>query len=311
MTANRISVVVLTYNRRDELLRNLERLRDHAPGIPIIVVDNGSSDGTADAVQSGFPEVRLVRAPANLGAAGRNLGVAAASTPYVAFCDDDTCWEPGALEEAERLLAGAPRAGVINACVRVGPDGRTDPTCDIMARSPLGPGPGGTTRLLGFMAGACIFRRQAYMEAGGYEPRFFIGGEEALLAFDLAALGWDMLYAGHIFTWHHPSPLRDRPLRADLLNRNAIWTAWLRLRPGPAWRETGLQLRMARGRNASWRVAAATLAGLPWVWRRRAVIPPPVDQQRLCVAGGPLPETGDGLASTFAGATGPTVSDSR
>lgn len=288
MSDPRLSIVVLTYNRREELLGNLARLGRHAPGVPIIVVDNGSGDGTAAAVRQAFPGIRLVRAPANLGAAGRNLGAAAASTPYVAFCDDDTCWEPGALAAAERLLDAAPRAGVISAAVRIGPDGRMDPTCHVMASSPLGPGPAGTMRLLGFMAGACIFRRQAYLAAGGYQPRFFIGGEEALLALDLAALGWDMLYAPHICTWHHPSPLRDRPLRTHLLSRNAIWTAWLRLPWRAACRETAAELREAARRGTGWRVLRAALAGGPWVWRHRRVIPSQVESQRRCVAGGPL-----------------------
>jgi GT2 family glycosyltransferase len=291
MSDPRLSIVVLTYNRREELLGNLARLSRHAVGLPIIVVDNGSGDGTAEAVETAFPEIRLVRAPGNLGAAGRNLGVAAATTPYVAFCDDDTCWEPGALAAAERLLDAAPRAGVISAAVRVGPDGRMDSTCHVMARSPLGPGPAGTMRLLGFMAGACIFRRQAYLAAGGYQPRFFIGGEEALLSLDLAALGWDMLYAPHICTWHYPSPLRDRPLRTHLLSRNAIWTAWLRLPWRVAWRETAEELRQAARRGTGWRVLGAALAGSPWVWRHRRVIPPQVEGQRRCVAGGPLPDS--------------------
>ncbi|ARP89492.1 hypothetical protein CAL14_03630 [Bordetella genomosp. 9] len=283
----RVSVVVLTYNRREELIRNLRRLAANAPGTPIIVVDNGSRDGTAGAVAAAFPAVRVVCAPGNLGAAGRNLGVAAAETPYVAFCDDDTCWEPGALDEAARLLDAAPRAALINACVRVGPDGRTDPTCEIMARSPLGPGPEGTMRLLGFMAGACVFRRDAFLAAGGYEPRFFIGGEETLLALDLAAAGWDMLYAGHIHTWHWPSPQRDRPGRVRLLGRNAIWAAWLRLPLGAAARETLAVLDAARRQGAAWRVAMDALAGARWVWRNRRPIPAETEAQRLLVARGP------------------------
>jgi GT2 family glycosyltransferase len=289
----RLSVVVLTYNRRKELMGNLARLRSHAPGVPVYVVDNGSSDGTADAVAAAFPDMTLVRAPANMGAAGRNLGVAAAGTPYIAFCDDDTCWEASALDEAERMLDACPRAGVISACVHVGPDGRVDPACELMSRSTLGGGPPGTVRLLGFMAGACIVRRQAYLQAGGYEPRFFIGGEEALLALDLAAAGWHILYAPHIRTWHWPSPLRDRPARMNLLNRNAIWTAWLRLPWLSACRETGRELRAAARRGKALRVAIAALQGIPWVLRHRKRIPSDIERQRqLAAAAPPLEHSG-------------------
>ncbi|WP_086068064.1 glycosyltransferase family 2 protein [Bordetella genomosp. 8] len=279
-----MSIVVLTYQRRGELLGNLERLLRRNPGVPVIVVDNGSRDGTADAVAAAYPGVTLVRAPGNLGAAGRNLGVAVATTPYIAFCDDDTCWEVGALAEAQRLLDGAPRAGVINAAVRVGPSGRLDATCLAMSRSPLGRGPLGTTRLLGFMAGACVVRRQAYLQAGGYEARYFIGGEEALMALDLATLGWDMLYAGQVATWHYPSPNRDRPGRRRLLSRNDLWTAWLRLPAGVAWAATWTVLRECRQHGDALRVLGAALAGAAWILRARRCISAAVECQRQRVA---------------------------
>ncbi|WP_066640186.1 glycosyltransferase family 2 protein [Bordetella sp. H567] len=296
--APRVSVVVLTHERRDELLSNLGRLRERHPGVPVIVVDNGSRDGTAQAVAAAFPEVTLVRASGNLGAAGRNLGVSAARTPYIAFCDDDTCWESGALEAAQQLLDAAPRAGVISACVLVGPHGSVDPTCDIMARSPLGPGPAGTMRLMGFMAGACIVRREAYLQAGGYEPRFFIGGEEELLTLDMARLGWEMLYAGHIRTWHHPSPRRDRPRRVHLLSRNALWTAWLRLPLRAAWEETRSVLHQCARPGQAARVLLAALAGVPWILRYRACIPPEVERQRRLVVGPRASATPGTLART-------------
>ena len=80
MNGPRISIVVLTHNRKTELLRTLTQLSD-VRDIPIIVVDNASADGTADAVTKRFPRVELVRLSHNAGAAGRNAGVHAATTP--------------------------------------------------------------------------------------------------------------------------------------------------------------------------------------------------------------------------------------
>src|SRR5690606_12222888 len=77
VTGSLVSVVVLTYNRRDEVLITLERLQANLAGdlsIPIIVVDNGSPDGTAQAIRQRFPAVTVVASHCNLGAAGRNLG---------------------------------------------------------------------------------------------------------------------------------------------------------------------------------------------------------------------------------------------
>src|SRR5579871_4474580 len=96
----RIAVVMITHNRRLEVLRSLDQLRRLPERPRVVVVDNASADGTAEAVESQFPEVEVLRAERNLGAAGRTLGVHHVEAPYVAFADDDTWWAAGALRRA-------------------------------------------------------------------------------------------------------------------------------------------------------------------------------------------------------------------
>src|SRR5690606_30176792 len=107
-----------------------------------------------------------------------------------------------------------------------------------MARSPL-PAEGLPGQaVLGFLAGAAVVRRSAFVQAGGFDARFFIGREEALLAFDLAARGWRMRYMHDLIVHHRPSPNRDAGRRRHLLRRNSIYLAWLRLPFAAAVRET-------------------------------------------------------------------------
>ncbi|CAG2134526.1 hypothetical protein LMG31506_01399 [Cupriavidus yeoncheonensis] len=97
----------------------------------------------------------------------------------MAFCDDDCWWQAGAL--TARILVGETE--------------REDPTSTAMSHSPL-PSAGLRGRMiLGVMTGATAFRTAAYLEAGGYDSRLFIGGEETLLSLRLAALGWALVYA--------------------------------------------------------------------------------------------------------------------
>jgi GT2 family glycosyltransferase len=275
---DRFSVVVLTHNRRNELLRTLAMLRALPEQPSVYCVDNGSSDGTAAAVAADFPEVHLIRLQRNIGAAGRNIGVHATHTPYVAFCDDDTWWAPGSLAQTADVMDRFPRVAAITARVLVGPAEREDPACTRMAHSPLPNEPGlpGTV-VLGCLAGACIMRRSAFLEAGGYQPRFFIGREEALLALDLVASGWTMAYMPAAVVHHHPSPARDIDARHELLLRNALWCAWLRRPWQSAARETLRLLGTAFHEPHRMRGAAAALLGVPWVLRHRRVVPPPVE----------------------------------
>jgi GT2 family glycosyltransferase len=274
---SRIGVVILTHDRADALSATLARMLALPDRPQIVVVDNASSDDTVARVGCEFPTVGLIPLPSNAGAAGRNAGVARLATPYVAFCDDDAWWAPGALTRAADLLDAHAEIAVVSGRVLVGPQERLDPACAAMDASPL-PAPAGVPGrgILGFMCSASMVRRDAFLEAGGFEPRFFLGGEEELLAISLAAAGWALLYAPEVTVHHHPSAVRDAERRHRLLVRNALWCAWLR-RPWRSAARRTLTLLRQRARWDDGRAILDALAGLPWVLRHRRVIPPDVE----------------------------------
>lgn len=281
ITALPVTVVIPTFNRVEEVTGTVGRLSALPERPRIIVVDNGSSDHTAEIVTSRFTDVTVIRLDRNHGAAARNVGIEAATTPYVALCDDDTWWAPGALTRAMTLLERYPRLAVISARVVILTSRAEDPTCRRMAESPLPRDPElPGSPILGFLAGASMIRRSAVLNVGGFEPRFLIGGEEALLALDLAAAGWAMAYVDDVVVYHCPSARRDAKARLRLLCRNALWLAWLR-RPAHV---ALLQTVRTLGRAFVDRYAAAgvaqALTGLPWVFARRQVLPP---QLEACV----------------------------
>jgi len=274
----RVAVVMITHNRINEVMRSLGELARLPERPRVVVVDNGSNDGTARAVAERFPDVEVLDAGGNLGAAARTLGVRHVDAPYVAFCDDDTWWEPGCLGKAADLFDQEARLAVVTGRVLVGDENREDPACAVLANSPLPREPGMPgPPLLGFLAGASVVRRGAFLEAGGFEPRFFIGGEEELLAADLAARGWWLCYVPELVVHHHPSRLRDPSGRRDTMARNALWFAWLR-RPLPVALRKTLEpaLRRPWSRD-TWRTLAEALRGLPWALSRRRGLPPAVE----------------------------------
>lgn len=302
----RIALVILTHQRRELALRAIERALALPERPEIVVVDNGSRDGTADAIERRGAPVRLVRSRRNLGAAGRNLGLCATRRPFVAFSDDDVWWEPGALARAAEVLDAHAQVAIVTASVLVGSEARLDPTCRTMAASPLPSEPAGHA-LVGFLAGACIARRSAFLAAGGYEARLHIGGEEALLAWDLLAAGWRILYVPEVVAHHEPSALRDSARRRHLLLRNAALIAWLRRPSGRAWAVTGEAWREAGGPTARLRLAISLLRQAPWLWRERRVLPPEAEAEialvEAALSGSRKPADGAARGIASSGAT--------
>lgn len=225
------------------------------------------------------PGVQLIALDRNLGALARNIGVRTAGTEYVAFADDDTWWEPGALGEAVGRMTRFERVGVLTARIVVEPSGQEDPICAELERSPL-PVPDGFPgrRLVSFLAGASVVRTEAFLAGGGFHERLLIGGEEELLATDLMVGGWWIGYAPDLVVHHEPSPLRDAHERRAQGIRNALWQTWLR-RPFPAALRRTARLLAGLPRDlVTARALAAALGGAAWVARERRVVPPEVER---------------------------------
>ncbi|MBT2384539.1 glycosyltransferase family 2 protein [Streptomyces sp. ISL-11] len=287
----RTTVVVITRNRRDELLHTLDQLAALPEQPPVTVVDNASTDATAQAVRAHHPHITLLTPHRNLGAAGRNLAARLATTPYLAFCDDDSWWEPGSLTAAADLLDTHPRLATVTARILVHPHPhpdtphrhderapREDPIVTELRHSPLPrppwlPGPA----LGSFLAAATVLRTGAFRTAGGFSPRLWLGGEEELLAADLAAAGWWLTYADHLTVHHRPSPHRDARLRRRHGIRNTLWCNWLRRSAPTALRRTAHLARTVPRDATSVRAFAEAAAGLPWVLRERRPLPPAVE----------------------------------
>jgi hypothetical protein len=239
---SRISVVVITRDRVNELLDCIARLRG-TEASRVLVVDNGSSDGSPYRVRAQFPDVDVVALPHNAAAAARNIGVARCETPYVAFADDDSGWHLGSLSAAADILDAYPSVAVVAAEIRLD-DGRIDPLSTEMSMSSLGAHAAGR-RILGFAACGAVVRRTTYLEAGGFHPTQAVGGEEVLLAWDIAALGSELVYSPRVVASHRPSVQRDVGKRHRQQLANGLITTWLRRPFVPALQDSVRQIRHA------------------------------------------------------------------
>ncbi len=281
---DRISIVMITRNRGAQIHTAVRHLLALPEKPHIIVVDNGSSDDTVNIARGLDREIEVVSLGRNLGGAGRNVGVSLARTAYVAFSDDDSWWAPGALSRACDLLDSDPRLGLLAARILVGPDEQLDPICELMSTNPLasdghdGHSPVGVP-ITSFVACGAVVRKLAFLQAGGFDPHFGVGGEEEVLSLDLLRRGWRLAYSDDVTAYHHPSQVRNVARRQRHQVRNALWSAWLR-RPVPAAVAATRRFAACALRDNACRSGLlAAFVGLPWVLSARHPVPDHIDRQ--------------------------------
>lgn len=271
-----VTIVLITHNCERWVNRTLESLCEL--DIPVIAVDNASADRTRDIVRR-FSPVELIELEDNIGAAARNVGADRARTRYVAFCDDDGWYELAGLETAVSFLDRFHSLALVNARILVGEQERLDPISAEMEQSPLRDDAGIPGKvLLGFMAGACVVRRDAYLSVGGYDPRFFIGGEEETLAYKLVRRGWQMRYVNEMVVHHFPSGVNAPKIRHYGV-RNTLINAWLHRPASSAWSWTKFIVRTTPGYWNLLRGVVMTIAAIPWIVRERSAIPGELESQ--------------------------------
>jgi glycosyltransferase involved in cell wall biosynthesis len=139
-----VSVIIPTRNRALLLRRTLESvLKQSTENLEVIVVDDGSTDGSGAVAAAMDPRVSVIRNPESAGVSvARNRGIASASGEWIAFCDDDDLWAPNKLQEQ---LTAADTAGAnwvyagdvnVNDQLRVLSGGPPPDPADVMARLP-------------------------------------------------------------------------------------------------------------------------------------------------------------------------------
>lgn len=271
----KVTTVVMTRNGLPDLQRTMP-LHESA----VILVDNASTDGSVAWTRRHFPDVRIIRFSSNQGAVARNHAVKAARTPYVAFADDDSSWELGALARACELLDLHPRLAVVAGRVLVGEEAALDPTCAAMAASPLPRSEELATlpSVLGFVPCGAVVRREAFLQVGGFDPVVRFGGEDERLALDLAAAGWELVYADYVTAHRRSSISRTRSAQREVLEeRNALLTAVMR-RPWPVVR--AMAEEQLKGDRASRTALARAAVRLPRALVRRRQLPAEMEARR-------------------------------
>lgn len=282
-----VSFIVVNWNTRQLLLDCLASLALHARGFrtEVIVVDNGSRDGSVAAVRAAFPDTQLLEAGENLGfARANNRALAVARGRFLALVNSDVVLLPGCLEELMTYMELHPRAGLVGPRV-LNPDRSLQPSCRrfptlprLLARALFVPGvledpawKKDEPQPVEILAGCFwLARREAVEQVGPLDERFFMYGEDFDWCRRFASAGWQLALvpAARIIHKGGASSAAD-PCRFALEMRRASYQCWCK-HHGPA---SALAMRGILALHGLVRTPACAAAWLLRPARRASVGP--------------------------------------
>ena len=227
-------MVVVNYESGPALLRCVEGWQADGAS-EVVIVDNGSRDGSVDLVRARFPDLEVVAPGTNLGyGSAANRGVAATASPLILVCNPDLEVRPGVLAALARVLDRDPGCAVVGPMIRTSggeryPSARKFPSLiDAGGHALLGifvPGNRFTRSYqqadlgdvgpvtVDWLSGACLLvRRSAFEQIGGFDEAYFMYAEDVDLCWRLKTAGWtvswvpeaEVIHRQGVSTDHHP-----------------------------------------------------------------------------------------------------------
>jgi len=214
-----VAVVIPSWNSAGLLPRCLDSLAGQDAELELMVVDNGSSDGSLELLRErGIPHVSL---PSNVGfAAAVNLGAARTRAPAVLALNADTVLEPGCVGRLAAALAADPGLGGVQPRIlqlEAGAGGDVS-TARLYSRGMAlsadgrafeqGAGEAQDSRsaaareIFGVCGAACLLRRDLFTRLGGYDERYFAFYEDVDLNVRARIAGWRFAYVPDAVVWH-------------------------------------------------------------------------------------------------------------
>lgn len=270
----RVSIIIPTWNGKHHLETCLPSLAQQTfQDFEIVIVDNGSADGTVAWLATAWPDVQIVALPHNIGVTGAfNEGVVAARGDYLLLLNNDTEADSNFLAELVRVADAYPDAGMVAAKLRLFDDRtRLHAAGDYYTVSGR-PGNRGVWQvdegqwdtdepIFAPCGGAALYRRALFEQIGLFDSRFESYLEDVDLAWRAQLAGWGCRLAYHAIVYHKVSATGGGPLASFYNGRNWLYVI-LKNMPAPLlrryWRAIlREQLTITVDALKAWRGAAA------------------------------------------------------
>ncbi|MFH1453373.1 MAG: glycosyltransferase [Armatimonadota bacterium] len=223
-----LSIIIVNYNTKEEVKRCLTSIYENPPGghFEIFVVDNNSSDGSADAVEENFKQVNLIQNDKNVGFASANNKVLKdLSTKYVLLLNPDTVILPGAIDKMIDFMEKNPKAGACGSRL-VNENAKLQPSCEMfpsmkgellktfyldqlfgktryMQKYTLIGWDHNKSRSADWITGACfMLRKEAFDDIGLMDENYFLYYEDVEWCYKLKQKGWEVHFLADVEVIH-------------------------------------------------------------------------------------------------------------
>lgn len=219
-----VSVLMLAWNRREEVEIGLREMRRMTyPNIEFVVVDNGSTDGTARFVYENFPEVKVVQLHTNTGMTGYNVGLATARGKYVIMLDDDSHLAPDAVAKMVKAWESEENASVGAMAFRVLNPHNGSLVTHLWEERLGNVEPGREREITSFAACGAAVKRKMLDEVGYFDDDFFLYATEDDLSIRIWNAGYKIVYEPRCVSYHRESRKQRNWGRYGFGFRNATW----------------------------------------------------------------------------------------
>lgn len=203
-----VSVVIVTWNRKEDTLKAIQSVYDQEyRNVEIIVIDNGSVDGTVETLQQIYPHIRLITLAENRGAsAGRNAGIAVAHGDIVFILDSDASLASDTLNKIAHKLEIEPEVGIIMCKVLNAYTKELDPAAGWIY--PESQKDEQDTEFLSYSFSECgaAIRKEVFNQVGLFWDLLFFVGEGDELSLRAWNAGHKVLYWPQAVIYHRESP---------------------------------------------------------------------------------------------------------
>ncbi len=238
-----VSVIILNWNGGSHVRSCLDSFADqNYDNLEVIVVDNGSTDGSPAMIAQSYPDVLLIQTGANLGyAAGNNVGIRTARGEYVVLLNNDAELDAAAISAMRRAIEKDARYGACASKIYLKfEEGLLDAAGIAVCPDGLSIGRGRLERgerynreeEVFFGSGCCVMCRKEMLEdikTGDdyFDESFFMYADDTDLGWRAALRGWRSIYAPDAVAYHLHSASSENysPLKAFLVERNRIWVS--------------------------------------------------------------------------------------